>query len=45
MRAPGITGGLAAGISKKRQPAPMMKLKTNPIAILIIAVEFPFDEL
>jgi hypothetical protein len=34
--APGTTGGLAAGISKYRQPAPIMKLSTKPITIFTI---------
>jgi hypothetical protein len=33
--APGITGGLAAGMSKYRHPAPIKKLKTKPIRIFI----------
>ena len=33
--APGITGGLAAGMSKYRHPAPIRKLNTKPITIFI----------
>ena len=37
MSAPGMTAGLAAGISKYRHSAPIRKLRTNPIKILVIA--------
>src|SRR5260370_32660241 len=37
MIAPGMTGGLAAGMSKYRHAAPIRKLRTNPIKILVIA--------
>ena len=36
MSAPGITGGLAAGISKYRQPAPIRKLNTTEADNFII---------